>query len=179
MPVFISRAPDFRLPASPTTPIICVGPGTGLAPFRAFLAHRRYAMQGCSTSCDVNTLFFGCRSASKDFLYATQLSAWATSLGPGKSPFLCLHTAFSRQAGVPKTYVQHRLAEQADFVVNALLQHGAHFYVCGDASHMAGDVETTLKAIVATRLPGGVDDAESFIDQLAKSGRYQRDVWYS
>lgn len=173
--VFVSRNPDFRLPAVLQTPIIMVGPGTGLAPFRSFIA-QRLALQAVSPdACGRSLLFFGCRSSDKDFLYKDTLSEWA------ESGAITLHTAFSRQAGQPKCYVQDVLAQEAvaDDVAHLLLSAGAHFYVCGDANHMAGDVDKALRALLAARLPGGPAEAEAFVQGLSDSGRYQRDVWFS
>lgn len=205
LPVFVAPNPDFRLPASNHTPIIMVGPGTGLAPFRAFVAHRLacLAVQGVSTcaagpqpveqhqeavgndaarQCSdqqppANTLFFGCRRPDQDFLYGPLLTSWA------EAGALRLHTAFSR-AGPAKVYVQQRMAEAADEVW-AALQAGGHFYVCGDAGAMAPAVEAALLDLLAQRLNSsgssaeGVQAAAAYLARLSAEGRYQRDVWLS
>ena len=151
MPVFVTTNPDFRLPASPQTPIIMVGPGTGLAPFRAFVLQRTLqAAEGQAPGPAV--LYFGCRRRDQDYLYGALLEQW------GVEGVITLHTAFSREQVCTlrcvctvcmnvlslfslsqghKVYVQQRLRETAAEVW-ALLQEGAHFYVCGDAGSMAG-----------------------------------------
>jgi sulfite reductase (NADPH) flavoprotein alpha-component len=172
--VFVSRSPDFRLPPSLGTPLIMVGPGTGVAPFRAFTQHR--LLQAASNGGGApgqTVLFFGSRRRDQDFLYGDALEAWAAG---GQ---LSLFTAFSREAGGPKVYVQQRVREQGSLVW-ALLQEGAHVYVCGDATRMAGDVDAALLEVVAARLEGGARQgaARAYLDELAAAGRYQRDVWF-
>lgn len=198
LPVFISKNPDFRLPADPAAPIIMVGPGTGLAPFRAFIQHRllqqaaaQQAQRAAGAGSDDSSgggggapgaaaaaalgamhLFFGCRRRDQDFLYGDQLSAWH---GSGA---ITLHTAFSREPGRPKVYVQQRLAEAAETVWE-LLQAGGHFYVCGDAGSMAGAVEEALLRLIEARQGQGATGARAYLDGLAAAGRYERDVWFS
>ena len=174
-PVFISRNPDFRLPRELRTPIVMIGPGTGLAPFRAFIAHRlALAAAAADAGCGRAVLFFGSRSADKDFLYCDTLQAWAAD------GTITLHTAFSRQKGQKKCYVQDVLVrpDVADDVVDLLTAQGAHFYVCGDANHMAGDVDTALRAVLAAKL-GDAAAADAIVQGLSDSGRYQRDVWFA
>jgi sulfite reductase (NADPH) flavoprotein alpha-component len=165
IPIFFQKADHFRLPADPATPIIMVGPGTGIAPFRAFLQERREV--GASGRA---WLFFGEQRSETDFLYREELETFA------RDGYLTrLSTAFSRDQKT-KIYVQHRMEEEARELW-AWLQDGAHFYVCGDASRMAKDVHQALLAVA--RQQGGMDDAEAaqFVAQLADSGRYQRDVY--
>jgi sulfite reductase (NADPH) flavoprotein alpha-component len=100
------------------------------------------------------------------------LEAWAAE------GTLTLHTAFSRD-GAGKVYVQQRVAESADALCALLTAGGAHFYVCGDANAMAGDVDKALRAALAARLPGGAPEADAFVAALEAAGRYQRDVWFS
>jgi sulfite reductase (NADPH) flavoprotein alpha-component len=186
LPVFISKNPDFRLPQNPATPIIMVGPGTGLAPFRAFIQQRLLEQQqqqgeaaataadGSSSSSSLGPmhLFFGCRRRDQDFLYGQQLQAWHDAGA------ITLHTAFSRETG-KKVYVQQRLREAGETVWQ-LLQAGGHFYVCGDAGSMAGAVEAALLQIIEAGQPeGGPEGAAAYLQQLADAGRYQRDVWFS
>lgn len=155
----------FRLPRDPATPVIMVGPGTGIAPFRAFLQERAaLGQKGRSW------LFFGDQRAASDFLFEGELRAW---LADGTLQRLDL--AFSRDQA-EKIYVQHRMAEQAADLWR-WLQDGAHFYVCGDASRMARDVDLALRRIAATQ--GGLDEAQArdWIAALARQGRYQRDVY--
>jgi sulfite reductase (NADPH) flavoprotein alpha-component len=185
LPVFISKNPDFRLPADPATPIIMVGPGTGLAPFRAFIQQRMLEQQqqqqgeeaaadasGSSSRLGAMHLFFGCRRRDQDFLYGQQLQAWHDAGA------ITLHTAFSRESG-KKVYVQQRLRE-AGQTVWQLLQAGGHFYVCGDAGSMAGAVEAALLEIIEAGQPQeGAQGAAAYLQQLADAGRYERDVWFS
>ncbi|KAG2499912.1 hypothetical protein HYH03_002200 [Edaphochlamys debaryana] len=172
---YVHKNPDFRLPASHATPIIMVGPGTGLAPFRSFILERLLATQqqqgeGQQGQAGRMVLYFGCRRSDQDYLYGPLLEEWAAA------DKIKLFTAFSRQQK-EKVYVQNRLTESAELVWG-LLQAGGHFYVCGDASSMAGSVERALLALLAERLPGGQQAAEAYLAQLSETGRYQRDVWY-
>ena len=145
----------FRLPDDPTIPLIMIGPGTGLAPFRGFL-QQRAALKAEGKTLGPAMLFFGCRHPEQDFLYADELKAFA-ELG-----LVELHVAFSR-AGEPKTYVQHLIAREATRV-GALIDAGAVIYVCGDGSKMEPDVKRALRDIRR-------------IDDLAARGRYVLDVW--
>lgn len=150
-----------------------VGPGTGLAPFRAFIKHRLLEHPGAAARGPM-VLYFGCRhkeGRSCDYLYGPQLEAW------GADGTLELHTAFSRDTD-RKVYVQHRLAETAGRVWE-LLEQGAHFYVCGDANHMAGDVDRELRKLIAERAEGGEAAAEAYVKRLEEEHRYERDVWFS
>ncbi|KDD74152.1 hypothetical protein H632_c1527p0 [Helicosporidium sp. ATCC 50920] len=169
LPVYIHPNPDFRLPSDPATPIVMVGPGTGLAPFRAFVHHRRLAPPAVGKAGPAK-LFFGCRRPDQDFLYASELQELA------QGGHVELHVAFSRVPGQKKVYVQDLLREEKERVWE-LLEQGAHFYVCGDATRMAGDVDLALREIAAERI--GRPEAEVFVDALLTSGRYQRDVWIS
>ena len=163
--VYVQRNRRFRLPADPATPIIMVGPGTGIAPFRAFLEERRQA--GAPGPA---WLFFGDRHKATDFLYRDELEGF---LADGVLNRLDL--AFSRD-GKDKVYVQHRMAENAAALWN-WISGGAHFYVCGDASRMAKDVDRALRAIVARE--GGMSEAAAAVevDQMVATGRYVRDVY--
>ncbi|KAF6255614.1 hypothetical protein COO60DRAFT_1534050, partial [Scenedesmus sp. NREL 46B-D3] len=155
-----------------------VGPGTGLAPFRAFIQQRLLQQQdqeaaadgSCSSNVGPMHLFFGCRRRDQDFLYGQQLQAWHDAGA------ITLHTAFSRETQ-SKVYVQQRLSE-AGQTVWQLLQAGGHFYVCGDAGSMAGAVEATLLQIIEAGQPDkGPEGAAAYLQQLADAGRYERDVW--
>ena len=162
---FVHASTRFGLPADNNTPIIMVGPGTGVAPFRAFLHHRRAAgAKGRSW------LFFGDRRRSSDFLYRPDLEQHLSD-----GALTRLDTAFSRD-GAEKAYVQHRMLEHAAELWK-WLQDGAHFYVCGDARRMAKDVDETLRLIVWEQ--GGMTqpDVDAYMTHLTKSGRYQRDVY--
>eukprot|EP00891_Asterochloris_glomerata_P006152 jgi/Astpho2/6152/Aster-03568 len=167
VPVYIHKNPDFRLPRSRSCPIIMVGPGTGLAPFRAFIQER--LLQPGEQPGEA-VLYFGCRRSDQDFLYAQQLTGWA------EQGVLTLFTAFSRQQS-HKVYVQDRLAESSALVWR-LLQQGAHFYICGDAAHMAGSVERALLSILQQSCNGSLQQAWDYLNQLERHGRYQKDVWF-
>lgn len=155
----------FRLPADPARPVIMVGPGTGIAPFRAFLQQR--AAEGARGA---NWLFFGDQRGATDFLFRDEIEAWQASGVLGR-----LSLAWSRDQA-KKVYVQDRMRE-AGADLWRWLQEGAHFYVCGDAARMARDVDTALRDIA--RAEGGLDadQARDWVVALARQGRYQRDVY--
>ncbi|MFK0312887.1 molybdopterin-dependent oxidoreductase [Pseudomonas sp. NPDC090233] len=159
--IFPQVSKHFRLPDDDTVPVIMVGPGTGIAPFRAFLEEReaRGAKGG-------NWLFFGEQYAATDFYYREQLQAWQAS------GHLRLDTAFSRDQA-EKIYVQQRLREQGAQVWQ-WLEAGAYFYVCGDAQRMAKDVDVALREVIFEH--GGVD-ADTYMEALSKAKRYRRDVY--
>jgi sulfite reductase (NADPH) flavoprotein alpha-component len=166
VPVYINANPYFRLPKDPSTPVIMVGPGTGIAPFRSFVRERIIAQATGQT-----VLYFGCRNKSRDFLYADELTKYA------EDKQIVLRTAFSRDQA-KKVYVQDLLREDSAMIWD-LLQKGAHFYVCGDASQMAGDVHKALIEIAAKYGNMTTEEGEKYMDDLDKSERYQRDVWIS
>ncbi|HTD88263.1 MAG TPA: sulfite reductase subunit alpha, partial [Candidatus Binatia bacterium] len=163
--VFVQPSHGFKLPADGHVPIIMVGPGTGIAPFRAFLEERQ-----AIGATGRNWLFFGDQKRATDFLYEEQLNGW---LNDGHLTRLDL--AFSRDQS-EKIYVQQRMLESAGQLW-AWLQDGAHFYVCGDASRMAKDVDAALHQIAATTGGLGRDGAAEFVQQLKAARRYQRDVY--
>ena len=165
VPVFIQKAHGFALPADPATPVIMVGPGTGIAPFRAFLEER--AAAGATGK---NWLFFGDQHAASDFLYRDELEGYA-----GTGLLTTLTTAFSRDQAA-KVYVQHRILESGA-TLWAWLEEGAHVYVCGDAKRMASDVEHALAEVVVTHGGKSREEAAGFLKELARLGRYQRDVY--
>lgn len=163
--IFISPNKAFRVPSNTNAPLIMVGPGTGIAPFRAFLQERQVAgAQG------KNWLFFGDQHQEHDFIYREELTTWQES-----GLLTRLDLAFSRDQD-KKVYVQSRMLEQGAELY-AWLQEGAYFYVCGDASRMAKDVDSALYEIV--RQYGGLSSerAADYIDQLKKEKRYLRDVY--
>jgi sulfite reductase (NADPH) flavoprotein alpha-component len=165
VPIFFHEAKSFRLPADSTLPVIMVGPGTGIAPFRAFLEERR-----ATGAPGLNWLFFGDQKRSCDFLYEEELGAW---LKDGHLARLDL--AFSRdEAG--KVYVQHRMQENGRALWD-WLEKGAHFYVCGDASRMAKDVESALLEVIQVHGARAEGPALEYLAALRKAGRYQRDVY--
>lgn len=162
--IFPQVSKHFRLPEDDGVPLIMVGPGTGIAPFRAFLEERE--ARGASGP---NWLFFGEQHAASDFYYQAQLQAWQAT------GHLRLDTAFSRDQA-QKIYVQTRMLEHGAQLWQ-WLQAGAYFYVCGDAQRMARDVDAALRAIVAEH--GGMDAAaaDAYVDGLNQARRYRRDVY--
>jgi len=165
VPVFVQVSHSFRLPRNGDAPIIMVGPGTGIAPFRAFLHERRAA-----ASRGRNWLFFGDQRAATDFLYRKELEAMV-----GDGHLTKLSTAFSRDQA-QKIYVQNRIHEDGAELWS-WLQHGAHFYVCGDASRMAKDVDVALHTVAETHGGLSKDAAADYVQQLKTEKRYQRDVY--
>jgi len=156
----------FRLPAD-DVPIVMIGPGTGIAPFRAFLQERRAT--GASGR---SWLFFGDRRRATDFLYGDELTGFVAS-----GTLTRLDLAFSRdRADRSKEYVQHRMRENAAELFD-WLQDGAHLYVCGDEKRMAKDVDATLRDIVATCGGMDADGARAYVNDLIKTHRYVRDVY--
>ena len=165
LPVFVHISKNFRLPDDGDIPIIMVGPGTGIAPFRAFLEERK-----ATEAKGDNWLFFGDQHAATDFLYQNELEKFQHD-----GLLTHLHTAFSRD-GAEKVYVQNRMREHAAELW-AWLQDGAHFYVCGDAKRMAKDVDAALHDIAQTAGGKSAAEAKVFVDELKKTKRYQRDVY--
>jgi cytochrome P450 / NADPH-cytochrome P450 reductase len=158
----------FRLPDDASVPIIMIGPGTGLAPFRGFLQERA-ARKAKGATLGPAMLFFGCRHPDQDYLYADELKAFAAD---GVTE---LHTAFSRAEG-PKTYVQNLVAAQKDRVWS-LIENGAIIYVCGDGGKMEPDVKAALVAIYRERKAADADAALRWVDDLGTRNRYVLDVW--
>ncbi|MFT4192895.1 MAG: sulfite reductase subunit alpha, partial [Comamonas sp.] len=165
VPVFVQKSAHFRLPAAAGTPIVMVGPGTGVAPFRGFLHERR--ARGDSGR---NWLFFGEQHAATDFYYRDELQAMQQD---GLLSQLSL--AFSRDQE-RKIYVQDRLREHGAQLW-AWLQDGAHFYVCGDASRMARDVDQALRDVAQQHGGLSAEQAAAYVRQLAADKRYARDVY--
>jgi sulfite reductase (NADPH) flavoprotein alpha-component len=163
--VFVHPSHGFRLPANGDTPIIMVGPGTGIAPFRAFLHERRAV--GAKGK---NWLFFGDQRSRCDFLYRDEITMFLE-----QGALTRLDTAFSRDQA-EKIYVQHRLKSAASKVWS-WLRDGAHFYVCGDARRMAADVDAALQEIAVSQGGLSVDNAKDYLKSLRDAGRYQRDVY--
>ena len=198
LPVYLYTNEEFRLPPSLSTPIIMVGPGTGVAPFRGFIAHRQALVaaaeakkQSASSSSSSSSsalsaaaaaaavqvgpalLFFGCRRRDQDYLYREELEKWAAE------GHIELFTAFSREDPTgKKVYVQHRLMEQCTRIWNLLDAAGAVFYVCGDGNRMAGDVEAAVMKIVEQHHHHkGQGAAVAYVQHLKAVGRYKQDVW--
>ncbi|KKA31130.1 hypothetical protein TD95_000592 [Thielaviopsis punctulata] len=171
-----SRAPvhvrhsNFKMPSDPSKPIICIGPGTGVAPMRAFIQERAHqAKNGVNIGRTI--LFFGCRNRKEDFLYEEEWNEYKKIMGDKFE----LVTAFSRE-GPSKVYVQHRLKERAD-EINELLLNKANIYVCGDAANMAREVNVVLAQIIAEKRGVTEAKAEQIVKGMRSSNQYQEDVW--
>ncbi len=163
--VFVHNAKHFRVPEDPATDMIMVGPGTGIAPFRAMLQERK-----ASGASGRNWLFFGEQRSTTDFLYREEFEAYEADGSLHR-----FDTAFSRDQDY-KIYVQHRILEQADELF-AWLEGGASFYVCGDAARMAKDVDTALHEVVERAGGKTKEEAIEYIDALKKAKRYKKDVY--
>jgi sulfite reductase (NADPH) flavoprotein alpha-component len=163
--VFVQKAHGFTLPDDPETPILMIGPGTGIAPFRAFL-HERDAVGARGKS----WLVFGDQRRGTDFLYEDELTDFLQ-----RGVLTRLDTAFSRDQD-HKLYVQHRLIELGAEVVR-WLQDGARIYVCGDAKRMAADVDQALRDVVRRHGGMSADESGAYLASLAASGRYLKDIY--
>ncbi|CAN5466386.1 hypothetical protein BH10ACI4_BH10ACI4_39040 [soil metagenome] len=165
LPIFLHANNNFRLPVDSSAPVIMIGPGTGIAPFRSFLEERQAKGEPGD-----NWLFFGEQREKMDFLYKDQLQQMH------KDGFLTrLDTAFSRDQH-KKIYVQDRMQERAKELYE-WLDRGAYFYVCGDATRMAKDVETALLDVIAKGSNGTLEHAAEYLADMKKQKRYQLDVY--
>lgn len=162
--VFVQKSHGFTVPRDPDAGMIMIGPGTGIAPFRAFLEER-----AATNASGPNWLFFGDQKSETDFLYREELEAHRSN-----GTLHRLDTAFSRDSS-EKVYVQHRMQAAADELFH-WLKNGACVYVCGDARRMAVDVDRALHAILARRV-GGEEQATAYLEQMKKEKRYCRDVY--
>ena len=163
--VYVKPNAHFRLPQDPATPVIMIGPGTGVAPFRAFMQDRDAdGVQGRTW------LFFGDQHYTHDFLYQLE---WQDLLA--RKLLTRMDVAFSRDQP-EKVYVQDRMWQQRRDL-HAWMQDGAHLYVCGDQARMAKDVHATLRDIVADQAAITSDTAEAQLDGMKRSGRYLLDVY--
>jgi len=163
--VYFHAANHFRLPSDLSKAVIMVGPGTGIAPFRAFLEERE-----ATGATGKNWLFFGDQKRACDFLYHDQVVEWMR-----KGLLTRLDTAFSRDQE-EKIYVQTRMLQAASEFWQ-WLEEGAHFYVCGDAKRMAKDVDEALHTIIQTQGGKSADEAAAYVAQMKKEKRYARDVY--
>ena len=165
LPIYIQHNPNFKLPANPDTPIIMIGPGTGVAPFRSFLEEREeLGAEGKSW------LIYGDRHFVTDFLYQTD---WQRMLKDGV--LTKLDVAFSRDTE-EKVYVQHRILEKSRELYQ-WLQEGAHLYICGDEKHMAHDVHSALITVIQQEGSMSPEEAAAYLDNMQQAERYQRDVY--
>jgi sulfite reductase (NADPH) flavoprotein alpha-component len=166
VPVFPSVAKHFHLPEDPEIPIIMIGPGTGIAPFRAYLQERK-----ATGAKGKNWLFFGSQHESCDFAYGDEFTAYL------KEGLLArLDCAWSRDQA-QKVYVQHKMTENAAEIWKWIDAEGAHFFVCGDARRMAKDVDATLRKIVQEQGGKNVEEANEYVEKLKNEKRYKRDVY--
>ncbi len=165
VPVFVHTAKHFRLPEDPATPVIMVGPGTGIAPFRAYLQERK-----ATGAPGKNWLFFGDQRRASDFLYEEELAAMQR-----EGVLHQLDLAFSRDQA-EKVYVQQKMRESGKEIF-AWLEEGAHFFVCGDGARMAKDVDAEMHAIVAREGGKTPEEAAAYVEGLKKTKRYKRDVY--
>jgi sulfite reductase (NADPH) flavoprotein alpha-component len=163
--VFVHANKAFRLPADGTVPVILIGPGTGIAPFRAFLEER-----AATAARGKAWLFFGDQTQAQDFLYREEIEGFVA-----RGTLARLDLAWSRDQQA-KVYVQHRMRE-AGAELWRWLEAGAHVYVCGDASRMAKDVDAALLDIVGTHGGLGSEAAAAYLQNLRTARRYQRDVY--
>lgn len=165
VPIYLKRNPNFKFPTEGDTPVIMIGPGTGVAPFRAYMQEREeHGFKG-------NTwLFFGDQHFTTDFLYQTEWQEWLKDGVLGK-----MDVAFSRDTD-EKVYVQHRIAEHSE-EFNQWLQNGASIYICGDEKHMAKDVHQAIRNVLIKEQNLSEEEAEDYLKQMKKDKRYQRDVY--
>ncbi|MCY8161966.1 bifunctional P-450/NADPH--P450 reductase [Bacillus inaquosorum] len=168
--VMFVRTPEsrFQLPENPETPIIMVGPGTGVAPFRGFLQARAALKREVKTLGEAH-LYFGCRN-DRDFIYREELEQFE------KDGIVTVHTAFSRKEGMPKTYVQHLMSDHAETLIS-ILDRGGRLYVCGDGSKMAPDVEAALQKAYQSVHGTSEQEAQNWLKHLQDTGIYAKDVW--
>lgn len=165
LPIYLKKNPNFKFPFDEETPVIMIGPGTGVAPFRSYMQEREELGLSGNT-----WLFFGEQYFTTDFLYQTEWQAWLKDETLAK-----LDLAFSRDTE-EKIYVQHRIAQQSELFYQ-WLQDGAAIYVCGDEKHMAKDVHDTIRSVIEQEGDMSEADAEAYLNQMKQEKRYQRDVY--
>ncbi|KAG7260687.1 hypothetical protein CRUP_021501 [Coryphaenoides rupestris] len=172
VPCFVRGAPLFQLPKDHRVPCILVGPGTGIAPFRSFWQQRQYNIENKGMESGPLVLVFGCRQSQMDHIYKEE-----TIQAKNKEVFKELYTAYSREPGKPKKYVQDVLREQlSETVYQCVKDEGGHIYVCGDVT-MAGDVLKTIQHIVKLEGNMSLEDAGFFISKLRDENRYHEDIF--
>lgn len=167
-PIFIRKS-QFKLPTRPSVPIIMIGPGTGIAPFRGFIQERDLARSEGKEVGDT-ILYFGCRRKDEDYLYGDELEEFE------KKGTLTLHVAFSRETD-KKVYVTHLLEQNADEVWNVIGENNGHLYVCGDAKNMAKDVHNIVTQIIQTKGSMTTEQAAAYLKKMEAQKRYSADVW--
>ena len=166
VPVFPTVAKHFHLPESSDIPIIMIGPGTGVAPFRAYLQERK-----ATGAKGKNWLFFGAQHEKCDFAYGDEFQAYQT-----EGLLTRLDCAWSRDQA-QKVYVQHKMMENASEIWKWIEAEGAYFFVCGDARRMAKDVDATLRTIVREQGGKSVEEANEYVEKLKNEKRYKKDVY--
>lgn len=165
VPIYLKRNPNFKFPQNEETPVIMIGPGTGVAPFRSYMQEREeLGFEGHTC------LFFGEQHFTTDFLYQTEWQEWLNDGTLSK-----LDVAFSRDTD-QKVYVQHKIAENSE-QFNQWIENGAAIYVCGDESKMAKDVHQAIRNVLVKEQNLSEEDAEEYLKQLKRDKRYQRDVY--
>ncbi|XP_067144263.1 NADPH--cytochrome P450 reductase [Centruroides vittatus] len=169
VPIYVRRS-QFRLPSNPKVPIIMIGPGTGLAPFRGFIQERSQAKKE-GKPVGETILYFGCRKKSEDFLYEEELINYKND-----GTLTKLYLAFSRDQP-QKVYVTHLLRENKEEIWNIIGEKNGHLYVCGDARNMARDVHNILVDIIQEEGKKSKAEAEAFVKKMESQRRYSADVW--
>ncbi|XP_043923537.1 nitric oxide synthase, brain-like [Protopterus annectens] len=172
VPCFVRRAPTFHLPSDPSEPCILIGPGTGIAPFRSFWQQRLYDMEHKGVKPLGMTLVFGCRQSDKDHIYKEE-----TLEAKEKGVFKEIYTGYSREPGIPKTYVQHILRDKlSKDVFQTLHSKKGHMYVCGDVT-MARDVMCVVQKVLVSQGGLSYSEAEELLSLLKKEKRYHEDIF--
>ncbi|XP_038055432.1 NADPH--cytochrome P450 reductase-like isoform X2 [Patiria miniata] len=168
VPIYVRKS-QFRLPFKPATPVIMVGPGTGLAPFRGFIEERYHAKKEGKVLGET-VLFFGCRNRDHDYIYEDELKEYQEN-----QTLSAVYVAFSREQA-EKQYVQHIMMQKKEKIWE-LLEQGGHIYVCGDARYMAPDVQKVIRTIISEHGDKTHQEADDYIKKLQSKGRYACDVW--
>lgn len=171
IPIFLRSGGSFSPPSDLSKPQILVGPGTGVAPFRGFLQHRRHQLEEANGSVDNVYLYFGCRREDEDYLYRSDLETFKAD-----GTLHRLRVAFSR-AQENKVYVQHLMEKDGKRLADLLTRKGGYVFVCGDGAQMAKDVHACLTNILVTHSQMSEVDATAYLTNLVKQGRYVRDIW--
>eukprot|EP01088_Endostelium_zonatum_P019218 TRINITY_DN6529_c0_g1_i1.p1 TRINITY_DN6529_c0_g1~~TRINITY_DN6529_c0_g1_i1.p1 ORF type:complete len:687 (-),score=185.41 TRINITY_DN6529_c0_g1_i1:48-2108(-) len=173
IPIFLRKNPNFKLPKDPSVPVIMIGPGTGLAPFRGFILERKvFKEKNKDKPVGEMLLFFGCRNSKHDFLYEQQLRDCE------KEGVVEVKVAFSREEGVEKQYVQDKLREESQRVWEMMDKKKGHIYICGDANKMAPDVRKELVRLVQKEGGKTEKEAEEYVAKMVSDGRFATDVWH-
>ncbi|RDD42884.1 NADPH--cytochrome P450 reductase [Trichoplax sp. H2] len=168
VPIYVRRS-QFKLPRKHQLPILMIGPGTGLAPFRGFIQERNFQKKQ-DKPVGKSVLYFGCRNKKIDYLYQNELTEFEND-----GTLSALHVAFSRDQN-KKVYVTHLLRENTEELWN-VINDGGHIYVCGDARNMARDVHQLLLDVIKTKGNKTASEAEAFVKKMSSQGKYSCDVW--